>query len=414
MSGRERPCLLAVLPDHPFPLEMGSRVRNLRILEALSGSFRLVILTLVHERDRLSDLGPVGDLGRLVPVLAPHRRSRLRQLLMHGRSGWETWTRGVHRETHFLSPPVLSQTARALLAEERPALVHAAYWFTLRHLPVFPRPPLWVVDTHDVQFERHEGVLRSSADRERQVELQELARYDRIVAITERDRETFRRHLPPGSPPVEVIGMGLDLGQWRRDAVASALPEARRITFYGNLGTEANRRGALHLLQDLVPLLRRKVPDLEVLILGAGADADPEIGSAAGAAGAQVHGFVPDVRPFLRSSRVTALSIEAGTGQRGRVVESLALGVPVVGYRGAVQGLEFREGEGVLAVDTPEEFCRTAARLLCEPEAAAAQGEAGRARVKECYGLESTYGKFPSLYLRLIEEAAVARQEGSR
>lgn len=380
---------------------MGSRVRNLRILEALSDDFQLWIVTLVHDRSQLADPGPVPELGRWVAVPASQLRAAPDQVLWHARARWAGLTGGIHRETYFMSLPPLAQAVRRLLREVRPDIVHSAYWFTLRHLRDFPRPPLWIVDTHDVQFERHRRLMGGVSDREQSVELRELARYDRIVAITQRDRETFLESLPAGSPPVEVIGMGLDFEQWRPEAVVPALPYAPRVTFYGNLSTETNRRGALHLLHDIVPELRRRCPGVEVLILGT--DPGPEIAEAAAAAGAELRGFVADIRPFLRSSSVLALSIHAGSGQRGRVVEALALALPVVGYRPALDGLEFREGEGILPVDTPEELCRGLGDLLLDPERAAALGRAGQARVRECYGLDSTYRKFPALYRDLLE-----------
>jgi glycosyltransferase involved in cell wall biosynthesis len=406
VSQKHPACILVVLPDHPFPLEMGSRVRNLRILEALARSFRLVIVTLVHDPGQLADPGPVAKLGRWVPVPAPHHRSRAHQVYWHLRARGAAWFGGIHHETFFLSFPALSARVRRLLDEERPDLVHAAYWYTLRHLQNLPRPPLWVVDTHDVQFERQDRLLGGGTEREREAELRELSRYDRIVAITERDQATFRRHLPAGSPAVEVIGMGLDLDEWTPDAVRPALPDAPRVAFLGNLATEANRDGALHLLRDLVPVLRRGRSDLEVLVLGPAAGA--EIQSAAAAVGATVQGFAPDIRPYLRSTRVLALSLHAGSGQRGRVVESLALGVPVVGYRSALEGLEFREGEGIVTVDTADEFCRAVTRILDDPAAAETLGAAGRARVAHCYGLESTYLRFPALYRRMLEEKTKA------
>jgi glycosyltransferase involved in cell wall biosynthesis len=409
--------ILAVLPDHPHPPDMGSRVRNLRILEALAARFDLTIVTHVHDRARLDDPGPVASLGRWVPVLASHRRGLVPKAMWHVRARWSAAVEGLHRETFFQSLPGLSRAVEGLLDEVRPALVHAAYWYTLRHLEPFPRPPVWVVDTHDVQFQRHERLWDRRSEREKRREIAELKRYDRVIAITEEDRGTFERHLD-GSPACEVIGMGVDLAQWDPESLPPELPDAPRVAFYGNLANESNQIGAEQLVRELAPALRGEVPDLEILILGA--DPPPRIRSLAvsvpgtrsrdgGAASGpdrplpvRVTGFVADVRPWLLSSRVLALSLKTGSGQRGRVIESLALGVPVVGYAEALEGLRLSDGEGIRVARSPEEFRQRLVELLRHPEEARCLGAAGRACVGERYSLEATYQRFPALYQRLL------------
>ena len=63
--------------------------------------------------------------------------------------------------------------------------------------------------------------------------------------------------------------MGLDLDHWRPGACGPALGDAPRVTFYGNLGTKGNQEGALHLVRDLVPALRSRIPGVQMLLLGA-------------------------------------------------------------------------------------------------------------------------------------------------
>jgi glycosyltransferase involved in cell wall biosynthesis len=394
------PRLVIALPDHPHPADMGSRVRNRAIVETLATSFDLTIVTLVHDVARLVDPGPVIRCGRWVPVLADHRRGFLPWAAWHLRARLAACREGLHPETFFQSLPGFARAVEQCVRVERPALVHAAYWYGLRRLPAFPRPPLWVVDTHDVQFERHERSWGRDSSRERAAELRELARYDRVVAITERDRDTLRAHLPAGAPPIEVIGMGLDFTRWNRAAVEPALPAAPRAVFYGNLSSEANRAAARSFLRDLLPGWKRHVPGVEALLLGA--DPGDELRSEAEAVGAVVTGFVEDPRPWLASARVLALALRAGSGQRGRVVEALALGVPVVGYAEALEGLDLADGEGIVTVHTVEEMASRSLELLADGEHARELGAAGRVAAADRYGWEATYGKFPALYHRLL------------
>jgi glycosyltransferase involved in cell wall biosynthesis len=378
---------------------MGSRVRNLRILEALSARFDLDIVTLVHYREQLEDPGPIARLGRWIPVVPPHRQGQAKRLLTHGRAYWAALREGLHRETFFQSFPELSQKVGDLVRAQRYDLVHTAYWFTLRHLKSMPRPPLWIVDTHDVQFERHERLWGRRSPKEKAAELHELRRYDRVIAITERDRSLFRSCLGE-SLLCDVIGMGLEFSQW--EDVAPARPPAPRVAFYGNLSTSANQQAARHLLDDLVPSLAREVNDLEVLLLGADPPEDLRAAKTRADARVEVTGFVDDVKPWLASARVIALTLRAGSGQRGRVVEALALGVPVVGYPEALEGLDLSDGEGIVVASDAAEMGKHLSMLLRDPQRAQALGAVGRSAVRELYGMGRTYGLFPTLYESLI------------
>jgi glycosyltransferase involved in cell wall biosynthesis len=397
-----RPRLIVALPDHPHPADMGSRVRNRAIIETLATSFDLTIVTLVHDVARLADPGPVACCGRWVPVLADHRRGFLPWAAWHLRARLAACREGLHPETFFQSLPSFAHAVEQCVRVERPALVHAAYWHGLRRLPVFPRPPVWVVDTHDVQFERHVRLWGRDSSRERAAELRELARYDRVIAITGRDRDTLRAHLPADAPPIEVIGMGLDFTRWSRAAVEPALPPAPRAVFYGNLSSESNRAAARSFLRDLLPGWKRQVPGVEAMLLGA--DPGDDLRREAEAVGAVVTGFVDDPRPWLACARVLALTLRAGSGQRGRVVEALALGVPVVGYAEALEGLDLAQGEGIVTVHTAEEMAVRTRELLADGERARTLGAAGRAAAADRYGLDATYGKFPALYHSLLVE----------
>lgn len=380
---------------------MGSRVRNLRILETLAREHELTIVSMLHDPARLDDPGPIPGLGRWVPVLASHRRGRARRIGWHVRARWEALSGGIHAETFFQSLPVLARTVESQLDQGSYDLVHSAYWYGLRRVREFRRPPLWVVDTHDVQFERHERLWGRRSGRERSMEIGQLCRYDRIVAITGRDRDTFLGALPPDAPPVEVIGMGLDFQVWDPARVSPALPDAPRVAFYGNLAAQSNRDAARHLVHDVFPAVRASVPGAEALVIGPGPPEDLTV-IAKGDPSVRVTGFVEDPRTWLSSARVLALTLRTGSGQRGRVVECLALGVPVVGYPEALEGLDIRPGEGILAAGTPDGIAAAVSGLLRDPEKAARLGQAGREAVRARYGWENTYGLFLDLYREMF------------
>lgn len=404
-----KPRILAVFPDQLHPATMGSRVRNVAILEALVGRFDLEIVAQLHDPRLLGDPGPAADLGRWHPVVAAHRRSTAHRLL--GQIRYRAAGRPVNPEAWFQGTPELARLVRDRIRDFKPDLVHAAYWFSLRCLGQRPRPPIWVVDTHDVQFERWEKLRGSVTRTERDAEVTELSRYDVVVAITPQDRRTLRDALVAGpraessggsaeGPRIETIGMGVDLAYWNPGRPDAERHRRGSVLYYGNLAGEANRDAAVHLCREILPALRRRRPAVEVLLVGA--NPGPEVRALATIPGVRLTGTLTDVRPALEQGGAFALAFRAASGIRSRALEVMALEIPVVAYPEALQGMDLRPDEHFLAARDPEDFALQLDRVLSDADLAVRLGDAGRAQVAARYGKERTYARFAELYEELI------------
>ena len=77
-------------------------------------------------------------------------------------------------------------------------------------------------------------------------------------------------------------------------------------------------------------------------------------------------GWVPSVVPYLERARVCVVPLLHGAGVKGKVVESLVAGTPVVTTTIGAEGIELRHGEHVLIADTPEELADGLAHLLTD------------------------------------------------
>jgi hypothetical protein len=94
-----------------------------------------------------------------------------------------------------------------------------------------------------------------------------------------------------------------------------------------------------------------------------------------------VVGAVDDVRPALASAAIVVAPVRFGTGMRGKVLEALAMGRPVVTTALGAEGLGAEAGRDLLVADDAPAFAAAIRRLLDDPSLAAAVGAAGRALV---------------------------------
>jgi glycosyltransferase involved in cell wall biosynthesis len=106
----------------------------------------------------------------------------------------------------------------------------------------------------------------------------------------------------------------------------------------------------------------------------------------------RVTGFVEEVQPLLGSMRLVLCPWKGTYGFRSRLVEVMAVGVPVVANPDAADGMEMAHEQGILLGDDDTALALHALRLLTDRPFAAQQSERARALVAARYGFEATYG----------------------
>jgi polysaccharide biosynthesis protein PslH len=96
-----------------------------------------------------------------------------------------------------------------------------------------------------------------------------------------------------------------------------------------------------------------------------------------------VTGQVQDVRPYFRQSDVFVVPMRMGGGVRLKILEALAMGLPVVSTTMGAEGTGLVNGEEILLADTPEQFASEVLRLLDSPELRERIAAAGRKVAEE-------------------------------
>jgi len=185
------------------------------------------------------------------------------------------------------------------------------------------------------------------------------------------------RHAP--GQACAVVPNGVDL---ERFAPSDAAPRRHHAVFNGTLDYRPNIDAALHLVEDVWPLVRRRLPDATLAIVGRG---EPAERRRLQQPGVELTGEVPDVRPFLRRAAVVTVPVRMGGGTRLKVLEGLALGRPMVSTTLGCEGIAVRDGEHLLIADGAEAFAGAIVRLFEDAATAGALGAAGRALMERSY-----------------------------
>ena len=109
-----------------------------------------------------------------------------------------------------------------------------------------------------------------------------------------------------------------------------------RIGFVGRMDYYPNQQAMLHFCRAVLPLIQRQRPQVRLDIIGA--DPSNEIWSLADLPGVRVTGSVPDVRPYVRACAFTVAPLTIARGTQNKILESMAMGVPVISSLAAAGG----------------------------------------------------------------------------
>ena len=146
---------------------------------------------------------------------------------------------------------------------------------------------------------------------------------------------------------------------------ASASPRrspARRAVFVAAFARPANQEAARWLLEQVWPAVQDSCPAARLSLVGAGVPA--WLSSLAEQTGAVVTGFVPDLEPYYRSSRVALAPLLSGAGVKFKVLDALAQGVPVAATPIGAEGLACPVLPFVRVASSAAEFSRAVVDLL--------------------------------------------------
>lgn len=209
--------------------------------------------------------------------------------------------------------------------------------------------------------------LMASADvgRTRRYEGKLADRFDRVIVSSPRDASAFQAlSQPAAADRIVTIPNGVDTEYWQPAAVASTYSPPT-ILFSGKMSYHANETAAVRLVQRVMPLVWRELPNVNVVL--AGLDPGPAVQALAADSRVTVTGYEPDLRPRFAAASLVVAPLEYGVGIQNKVLEAMSAGLPVVASRVACEGIDAVDGQDLLAADTDQQLAAHTIGVLVRP-----------------------------------------------
>jgi O-antigen biosynthesis protein len=240
-----------------------------------------------------------------------------------------------------------------------------------------------VADLHFLRMQRHAELqndpgLREKADQLRRLELGAMSFVDCVIVHSAAEAELLRQIAP--DIEVQVIPWTVPLRE-----ISKVTVQHPGIAFIGGYSHPPNVDAAKWAAQGIMPVLRREFPGIELLLVGSHM---PKEVSILAAKDIVPLGHVPSLDSVFSRIRLTIAPLRYGAGLKGKVLESLAAGIPCVMTTVAAEGLELPAELASLVADEPKLLSRRIAMLCRDQGKYRRIVEAARAHIVANYSPE--------------------------
>lgn len=406
---RGKPRLAFISPLFLFPNDAGGKIRTTNILRGMKGG--------------------AFDITLLSPA-SQAQEAQWRESLMQACDRFTGWKPSPIRPRWMRSIDLFDRLPVNVLSDRTPAAVEAVakrlaaetfdlVVFDFVHSAVL-RPDgmnaKTLCFTHNVEaeiFARHETqasnawMKRIWASQHRKMERFEaeaLSGFTSVVAVSERDARFFREHYAIASPVVIPTGVDLEFFSWQEppavgtDGASGSMPT---VVFTGVMDWAANIDGIEFFLADVWPLVKARIPQARLVVVGRNPPASL-INAASAMPDVNVTGFVDDVRPYVRDAHAFVIPLRVGGGTRIKAFEAMAMGCPVVSTAIGIEGLDIVDEVHYLRADAASDLADALVRVLQDADLRLRLSRAARRLVEEHFGHAVAARAFEEACLRAL------------
>ncbi|MDR2788922.1 MAG: TIGR03087 family PEP-CTERM/XrtA system glycosyltransferase [Candidatus Accumulibacter sp.] len=375
----------------PYPPDKGDKVRSFHLLRHLAARHRIFLGTFIDDPldenhvEKLREFCVETHVARLSPRLA--RLGSLRGLssgealtLPYYRdASLQAWVDGVIGERGIDAAVVFSSAMAQYLAAfpgKRTLVdfcdVDSAKW--TQYASTRPWPLSWIYRREGERLLAHERRVAASAAHS--------------FFVTENETELFLRFAPECRGKVSAMCNGVDSDYFspRHEFASPYAADEIPLVFTGAMDYWPNVDAVEWFAGEMLPGLVARWPHLRFYIVGRNPTA--AVWKLAGER-VVVTGAVVDVRPYLKYAAVAVAPLRVARGIQNKVLEAMAMALPVVVARGCGEAVDAVPERDLLLAGSAEEHVRQIAALLESPERCASMGAAARRQVVRRYAWDA-------------------------
>lgn len=382
----------------PLPLDSGGKLKSFYTLKALASRHEVAVLAYLRdmqESQRIEELRCVCPSVEVVWL----RRGRSKLISDLGISA-------ALRKSFIVSRDFrreMRQAFRRLVERFQPDVVHIDH-LQMAQFVDSETTYKTVLDHHNVES----AIVRRMAYTSEsvgtrfyaRVEWPKLQRYELracrksnlVLTVSEEDLRALRE-LDHDLVNIRSVPIGVDTDFFQP---MRRQENSKSMLSIGTMHWPPNIDSMLFFSREIFPLIKERISGCTLTI--AGQRPSPSILALASDPAIFVTGYVDDVRDIAGNCGVFIVPLRSGSGVRVKILNAMAMGLPIVSTSIGAEGLDVVSGEHLIIADSPERFAQAVIRVLTDRELAARLGENARKLVCEEYSWSIIGKRLLSIY----------------
>ena len=353
--------LLQLCKKFPYPLKDGESIAVMNLSRALHELGCEVSLLAMNTSKHFCDVSSVnGSFKHFKQAYY----TELDNTLNIKDAFFNLFSRESYHISRFVCPDFTKQLVK-MLKENTFDIIQLETLYMAPYIPIIRKysKAMIAMRAHNVEHEIWARVAQNTkplfkklylkylTNKLRKYEIKQLNNYDLMIAISQKDLDTFRRLGYKNKGLVTPIG--LDTASYKADN--RSYKKEISLSFIGSLDWMPNLEGLKWFLDNVWDSLLAKYPNLKLHVAGRNT---PATLINAKYKNVKVYGEVNDAKKFINGHSIMIVPLLSGSGMRAKILEGMALGKVVLTTALGLEGINAAHKNQVLVADTADEFIK--------------------------------------------------------
>ena len=315
---------------------------------------------------------------------------------------------GVSRRYYYWVHKKSRKQILDIIDKNKYDIIQIEHWYQAVIFKNLKNKVLKVIDTHDVLFEKKALSFKAKyknkipffkkreLNKYKNMEIESLNNSDQLISISSYDYKRLNQ-LPNGKKNI-LIPTGQPIKYYQEYKIEQKPEDA--ILFYGGMSSEQNVKAFFRFWKYIFPQVKKEIKNIKLYVVGSN---PPQIiKSLHNGESVIITGFVDDVRPYFNKSKVMVLPLDIAGGFRSRVIDVMAMGIPVVGTHNALDSIEMTNDEHGFICDNNNDISKYLVKILSDEKLHYRLSTNCVEFVTQKYSIKATYGKLSQYYSEVI------------
>lgn len=394
--------ILVLSPTFPLPAQSGAKRRIYHTIKELSKRNEIHLISLVQEE---AELECREELEKICESVYPVKQKSNRFTIVRS-----VLSRYPYRVIKF-GNQAFSSELRNVVEDIQFDIIWVNFMNTgiyLDHQLVSDK--LIVLDQHNVDelvwrrfSENSDNFLprafgKLNARKHIRLRNNLLPFFDVILSVCREDAD-FMKQVTSRETEIWTVPNGVDINYFkpRQDRFTN---ESKVILFCGSMDVKMNIDAVTRFAENVFPEIKQRVPEAEFWVVGK--DPVSKVRKLSNRDGIKVTGTVNDVRAYYNKAALFVAPFRFGGGTKLKILESMAMGVPIVSTNVGIQGINVKDGENVILANDADVFVDKVVYLLSDRDKQKYLSENAMKLAKERYSWENIISEVEKKLLTII------------